>query len=60
MIQDLFTEFDRKGIELRLANISRQARDVLRRAGIEETAGKLDRTTTIAALVEQSRNSHAE
>ena len=60
MIRDLFTEFDRKGIELRLANVSGQARDVFRRAGIEDKAGKLDRTTIIAALVEQSRNSHAE
>lgn len=60
MIKDLFTEFDRKGIELRLANVSGQARDVLRRAGIEDKIGKLDRTTTIAALVEQSRNSHDE
>jgi high affinity sulfate transporter 1 len=60
MIKDLFTEFDRKGIELRLANVSGQARDVFRRAGIEDKAGKLDRTTTIAALVEQSRNSPVE
>jgi SulP family sulfate permease len=60
MIRDLCIELGKKGITLRLVNASGQARDVLRRAGIEDTAGKLDRTITIAALIEQSRDSHAE
>ncbi|MGB9176913.1 MAG: sulfate permease [Methanoregula sp.] len=57
MIRDLITELDRKGITLRLANASGQVRDVLRAAGIEEKIGKLDQTTTIAALLEQTGNS---
>jgi len=57
MIHDLYTELKKKGITLRLSNACGQARDVLRRAGIEEKVGKLDNCTTIAALVEQSRNS---
>jgi high affinity sulfate transporter 1 len=58
MIRDLYTEFEQKGIALRLANACGQARDVLRKAGVEEKVGKLDQCTTIAALIEQSRNSH--
>ena len=58
MIRDLITELDRKGITLRLANASGQARDVLRAGGIEEKTGKLDQATTIAVLLEQDRNSH--
>jgi len=54
MIRDLITELERKGITLRLANTSGQVRDVLRAAGIEDKLGKLDRTTTIAAFIEQS------
>jgi len=57
MIHDLYTELKKKGITLRLSNACGQARDVLRRAGIEEKVGKLDNCTTIAALVEQSRDS---
>jgi SulP family sulfate permease len=58
MIRELITELERKGIALRLANVTGQARDVLRAAGIEDKVGKLDQTTTIAALLEQSKNSH--
>jgi high affinity sulfate transporter 1 len=53
MIRDLIAELDRKGITLRLANASGQVRDVLRAAGIEEKVGKLDRTTTIAAILKE-------
>jgi high affinity sulfate transporter 1 len=53
MIQDLITELERKGITLRLANASGQVRDVLRAAGVEEKVGKLDRTTTIAAILNE-------
>lgn len=53
MIRDLITELDRKGITLRLANASGQVRDVLRAAGIEEKVGKLDSTTTIAAIINE-------
>jgi MFS superfamily sulfate permease-like transporter len=53
MIRDLIAELDRKGITLRLANVSGQVRDVLRAAGIEEKVGKLDRTTTIAAILKE-------
>jgi len=53
MIRDLITDLERKGIALRLANASGQVRDVLRAAGIEDKVGKLDGTTTIAALLEQ-------
>jgi MFS superfamily sulfate permease-like transporter len=60
MIRDLITELDRKGITLRLANASGQARDVLRAGGIEEKTGKLDQATTIAVLLEQSRDSQVE
>jgi high affinity sulfate transporter 1 len=59
MIRELITELDQRGITLRLANASGQARDVLRAAGIEEKVGKLDQTTTIAVLLEQDRNSHS-
>ena len=51
MMRDLIAELDRKGITLRLANASGQVRDVLRAAGIEEKVGKLDRTTTISAIL---------
>jgi hypothetical protein len=34
-------------------------KDVLRAAGIENKVGKLDQTTTIAALIEQNKNSHS-
>ncbi len=53
MIRDLIAELDRKGITLRLANASGQVRDVLRAAGIEEKVGKLDRTTTISAILNE-------
>jgi high affinity sulfate transporter 1 len=56
MIRDLITDLDRKGIILRLANASGQVRDVLRAAGIEEKIGKLDRTTTISAILEQDED----
>jgi high affinity sulfate transporter 1 len=59
MIRELITELERKGIALRLANVTGQARDVLRAAGIEDKVGKLDQTTTIAALLEQNKNSHS-
>jgi SulP family sulfate permease len=59
MIHDLIDELDRKGIVLRLANASGRVRDVLRAAGIEEKVGKLDRTTTIAALVEENEKSQS-
>jgi SulP family sulfate permease len=59
MVRDLITELERKGIVLRLANASGQVRDVLRAAGIENKVGKLDQTTTIAALIEQNKNSHS-
>jgi SulP family sulfate permease len=59
MIRDLISDLDRRGVTLRLANASGQVRDVLRAAGIEEKIGKLDRTTTIAALCEDSTNSHS-
>ena len=59
MIRDLITELDRKGITLRLANASGQVRDVLRAAGIEEKVGRLDRTTTISAILEQEENAHS-
>ena len=54
MIRDLITELDREGLTLRLANASGQVRDVLRAAGIEDKVGKLDNTTTIVALLEQT------
>jgi SulP family sulfate permease len=53
MIRDLIAELDKKGITLRLANASGQVRDVLRAAGIEEKVGKLDRTTTISAILKE-------
>ncbi len=53
MIRDLIAELDRKGITLRLVNASGQVRDVLRAAGIEEKVGKLDRTATIAAILDE-------
>jgi MFS superfamily sulfate permease-like transporter len=53
MIRDLIMELDRKGIALRLANSTGKVRDVLRAAGIEDKVGKLDRTTTISALLEE-------
>jgi MFS superfamily sulfate permease-like transporter len=56
MIRDLIAELDRKGIILRLANASGQVRDVLRAAGIEELVGRLDGTTTIAALCGQDES----
>jgi DNA-directed RNA polymerase delta subunit len=56
MIRDLITDLDRRGITLRLANASWQVRDVLRAAGIEEKIGKLDRTTTISAILEQDED----
>jgi SulP family sulfate permease len=59
MIRDLITELERKGIILRLAHASGQVRDVLRAAGIEDKVGKLDQTTTIAALIEQNKKSHS-
>jgi sulfate permease, SulP family len=59
MIRDLITELERKGIILRLAHASGQVRDVLRAAGIENKVGKLDQTTTIAALIEQNKKSHS-
>ena len=59
MIRELITELERKDIALRLANVTGQARDVLRAAGIEDKVGKLDQTTTIAALLEQNKNSHS-
>lgn len=54
MIHDLIDELDRKGIVLRLANASGKVRDVLRAAGIEDRVGRLDRTTTISAILEQN------
>jgi DNA-directed RNA polymerase delta subunit len=59
MIRDLVTDLDRRGVTLRLANASWQVRDVLRAAGIEEKTGKLDRTTTISAIVEQDEDVHS-
>jgi len=59
MTRDLISELERKGIELRIANASGQTRDILRRAGIEEKVGKLDQSTTIAAIIRQSGNSHS-
>jgi SulP family sulfate permease len=59
MIRDLIMELDRKGITLRLANPSGQVRDVLRAAGIEEKVGKLDRTTTISALIDEDEKSQS-
>jgi high affinity sulfate transporter 1 len=59
MIRDLITDLDRRGVTLRLANASWQVRDVLRAAGIEEKIGKLDRTTTISAILEQDENAHS-
>ena len=53
MIHDLIDELDRKGIVLRLANASGKVRDVFRAAGIEDKVGRLDRTTTISAILEQ-------
>jgi high affinity sulfate transporter 1 len=53
MIRDLIAELERKGITLRLVNASGQVRDVLRAAGIEEKVGKLDRTATIAAILNE-------
>lgn len=53
MIRDLIAELDKKGITLRLVNASGQVRDVLRAAGIEEKVGKLDRTATIAAILDE-------
>ena len=58
MIRDLIADLDRRGVTLRLANASWQVRDVLRAAGIEEKVGKLDRTTTISAILEQDENVH--
>jgi len=59
MIRDLITDLDRKGVTLRLANASWQVRDVLRAAGIEEKVGRLDRTTTISAILEQDEDVHS-
>jgi len=59
MIRDLITDLDRRGVTLRLANASWQVRDVLRAAGIEEKIGKLDRTTTISAILQQDENAHS-
>jgi len=56
MIHDLIDELDRKGIVLRLANASGKVRDVFRAAGIEDKVGKLDRTTTISAILEQDED----
>jgi SulP family sulfate permease len=56
MIHDLIDELDRKGIVLRLANASGKVRDVLRAAGIEDKVGRLDRTTTITAILEQNED----
>jgi len=59
MIRDLINDLDRRGVTLRLANASWQVRDVLRAAGIEEKIGKLDRTTTISAILQQDENAHS-
>jgi SulP family sulfate permease len=59
MIRELIMELERKDIALRLANVTGQARDVLRAAGIEDKVGKLDQTTSIVALLEQSKNSRS-
>jgi SulP family sulfate permease len=59
MIHDLIDELDRKGIVLRLANASGKVRDVLRAAGIEDRVGRLDRTTTVSAILEQEEDVHA-
>jgi len=58
MIRDLIIDLDRRGVTLRLANASWQVRDVLRAAGIDEKVGRLERTTTISAILEQDENVH--
>jgi high affinity sulfate transporter 1 len=57
MIGELYSDLREQEIELKLAEASGQVRDVLRKAGIEARIGKLGRSTTIHAVIEEWQSS---
>ena len=59
MIGELYSDLREQEIELKLAEASGQVRDVLRKAGIEAMIGKLGRSTTIHAVIEEWQNAKA-
>ncbi len=54
MILALHQELARRGIGLRLVEARSSVRDILRREGVEETVGRLDRFQSLADVVENS------
>jgi len=59
MIGELYSDLREQEIELKLAEASGQVRDVLRKAGIEARIGKLGRSTTIHAVIEEWQSSRS-
>jgi len=59
MIKEIITDLREQEIELKLAEASGQVRDVLQKAGIEAMIGKLGRSTTIHAVIEEWQNAKA-
>jgi MFS superfamily sulfate permease-like transporter len=59
MIGELYSDLREQEIELKLAEASGQVRDVLRKAGIDAMIGKLGRSTTIHAVIEEWQSSRS-
>jgi len=55
MLARLHQELQAAGIRLRLVAAHAAARDILRAEGLEESVGALDRRTTVADVVDESR-----
>ena len=58
MIRDLITDLSERSIQVRLANTTRQVKDFLRKAGLEEKCGRFESTDTISTNLNECQAGH--
>ena len=58
MISDLITDLSERSIQVRLANTTRQVKDLLRKAGLEEKCGRFESTDTISTNLDECHPGH--
>jgi len=58
MIRDLITDLSERSIQVRLANTTRQVKDLLRKAGLEEKCGRFESTDTISTNLDECHPGH--